>query len=303
MEENRRLELIRDKFPEIVARLNVEKNSNYENMSSQEKIFFKDIFETLQKADSKLFMELFQTITTCSEKSIQENKMMEQNFDLKDHLQLLHNDLVGKNTLFDKKLADDVIKYQPAVDNLYLNYSYLDAKDADGYVKQAENVLEKLKNNQAKPNQKLAQCLDNEKIVFRVFKGDRMDGKCQYRKLNKEDKRRTLVINLSEGCFNKHKEALGMVMAHELSHFIDGKGRPEGYQGKLPVAQEYFADALGYKMAANCGFDIEHYKAENRNLGQSFFSERMDYIEQLQQNDKVLSAYMMRHKFEENNEM
>ena len=36
MEENRRLELIRDKFPEIVARLNVEKNSNYENMSSQE---------------------------------------------------------------------------------------------------------------------------------------------------------------------------------------------------------------------------------------------------------------------------
>ncbi len=299
MGENRKLELIRDKFPEITARLNVEKDSNYENMSSQEKALFKDMFETLQKADPKLFMSLFQTITTCSEKSVQDNKIMEQNFDLKEHLQLLHNELVGQNVLFDKKLTDDVITYQPAVDNLYLNYNYLEPKDEEKYVKQAENVLEKLRSHPSKPNRKLAQCLDDEKIVFRIFKGDKMDGKCQYRKLNKEDKKRTLVINLSEGCFNRHREALGMVMAHELRHFIDGKGRPEGYQGKLPAVQEYFADAVGYKMAVNCGFDIEHYKEENRNLGQSFFSERMDYIEQLQNNDKILSAYMARQKFNE----
>ena len=303
MGDKRKAELIRGKFADIIARLEIEKNSNYENMSSQEKAFFKDVFETLQKSDPKLFLQLFQTITTCSEKSVNDNKIIEQHFDLKEHLRSMHNDLVGKDSWFEGKLAEDTVKYQPAVDNLYLNYNYLEPKDAEPYIKQAEKVMEQLANNPAKPNQKLAQNLKDEKIVFRIFKGDKMDGKCQYRKLNKEDKNRTLVINLSEGCFTKHREALGMVMAHELSHFVDGKGRPEGYQGKLPVAQEYFADALGYKMAANCGFDIEHYKAENRNLGQSFFSERMDYIEQLQQNDKVLSAYMMRHKFEENNGM
>ena len=41
-------------------------------------------------------------------------------------------------------------------------------------------------------------------------------------------------------------------------------------------------------MAKNCGFDIEHYKAENRKLNAPFFNRRMDKIEVLQRNDEAL---------------
>ena len=123
-------------------------------------------------------------------------------------------------------------------------------------------------------------------IEFRIISGSQMDGKCQYRKKNPADRKKTLTICLTEGCFNQHRQALGMVISHELGHFIDARGRPDNYQGSLPQSQEFFADTLGYNMARNAGFDIEHYKSETRKMNIPFLNRRMDNLQRLQNNDK-----------------
>ena len=216
------------------------------------------------------------------------SRVMENGFGLKKHLAAEYREMFGADADFDKKLAQENVVYRPTVENLYLNYQFLDEAAAASYKQQAAEILAKIAENPGKANQKLREALEGVNVEFRIFKGEPLDGKCQYQKVCPEDANKTLVVNLSEGCFKEHQQGLGMLMAHELSHFVDGKGRPDGYQGKLPEAQEFFADAAGYRMAKNCGFDIEHCKAENRKLNAPFFNRRMDKIEVLQRNDEAL---------------
>lgn len=288
MTDDEKLALIQKRFPEIVSRLNKEKETDYGNVTPREKLFFKDVFETLSRTDKKLFLELYQNIATASEQMVAKSRAMENGFGLKKHLAAEYREMFGADADFDKKLAQENVVYRPTVENLYLNYQFLDEVAAAPYKQQAAEILAKIAENPGKANQKLREALEGVSVEFRIFKGEQLDGKCQYQKVCPEDANKTLVVNLSEGCFKEHQQGLGMLMAHELSHFVDGKGRPDGYQGKLPEAQEFFADAAGYRMAKNCGFDIEHYKAENRKLNAPFFNRRMDKIEVLQRNDEAL---------------
>lgn len=48
MTEDEKMIKIRERFPEIVARVNFEKNTDYQNISNREKLFFAEIFEFVQ---------------------------------------------------------------------------------------------------------------------------------------------------------------------------------------------------------------------------------------------------------------
>lgn len=44
MTDDEKLALIQKRFPEIVSRLNKEKETDYGNVTPREKLFFKDVF-------------------------------------------------------------------------------------------------------------------------------------------------------------------------------------------------------------------------------------------------------------------
>lgn len=83
MTDDEKLGLIQKRFPEIISRLNKEKETDYGNVTPREKLFFKDVFETLSRTDKKLFLELYQNITTASGQMVAKSRAMEENFDLK----------------------------------------------------------------------------------------------------------------------------------------------------------------------------------------------------------------------------
>lgn len=285
MTEDEKMAKIRERFPEIVARINSEKNSNYQNISNREKLFFAEIFEFVQQHDKFLFKELFVAMSMPTDDIIKQSKEMEHGFNLKEHLLSSYLSLAGKNSAFENGIADEDIQYAPTVENLYMNYKYLSSEEAAGYEKTARQILDKITSVPGKANAELKRKLEKVTLKMKVFASEEMDGKCQY-----DGKSGVLTISLSEGCFGKHKDALGMVISHEMGHFIDASGRPAGYAGKMGRSQEMYADAVGYKMAASCGFDLEHYKAENRRKG-GFFSERMDAVETLQVVDNAVRSY------------
>ncbi len=285
MTEDEKMIKIRERFPEIVARVNFEKNTDYQNISNREKLFFADIFEFVQQHDKLLFKELFTAMTMPTDDIVKQSKKIEQGFNLKEHLSSSYLSLVGRNSAFEKEIANEDIHYAPTVENLYMNYKYLSSEKAAEYERTARQILDKIISVPGKANAELKHKLEKVALKIKVFASEEMDGKCQY-----DGKFGILTISLSEGCFGKHKNALGMVMGHEMGHFIDASGRPAGYAGKMRHSQEIYADAVGYKMAASCGFDLEHYKAENRQKG-NFFSERMDILEKLQVVDNAVLCH------------
>ncbi len=287
MTEDEKMIKIRERFPEIVARVNFEKNTDYQNISNREKLFFAEIFEFVQQHDKSLFKELFTAMITPTDDIVKQSKKIEQGFNLKEHLLSSYLSLVGRNSSFEKGIADEDLQYAPTVENLYTNYKYLSQEKAAGYEKTARQILDKIISSPGKANAELKNKLEKVTLKINVFVSEDMDGKCQY-----DGKFGILTISLSEGCFGKHKNALGMVMGHEMGHFIDVSGRPAGYAGKMRCSQEIYADAVGYKIAASCGFDLEHYKAENRRKGR-FFSERMDVLEKLQVVDNAVQCHKM----------
>ena len=285
MTEDEKMIKIRERFPEIVARVNLEKNSDYQNISDRDKSFFAKIFEFLQQHDESLFKELFTAMSVPTDDIVKKSKEMEQGFNLKEHLLSSYLSLVGKNSSFENGIADEDIQYAPTVENLYTNYRYLPSEKAEKYEMEARGILDKITSVSGKANAELKKKLEKVTLKVKVFDSEEMDGKCQY-----DGKSGILTISLSEGCFGKHKDALGMVICHEMSHFIDASSRPAGYAGKMWRSQEKYADAVGYKMAASCGFDLEHYKTENRRKG-GFFSQRMDAVETLQIVDNAVRSY------------
>lgn len=80
----------------------------------------------------------------------------------------------------------------------------------------ARQILDKIISVPGKANAELKHKLEKVALTIKVFVSEEMDGKCQY-----DGKFGILTISLSEGCFGKHKNALGMVMGHEMGHFID----------------------------------------------------------------------------------
>lgn len=183
---------------------------------------------------------MFQNVTAASERMTENSRAMENDFDLKAHLAHGSREMFGADADFDERLTREDVVYGPTVENLYLNYNFLDEAAAAPYKQRAAEVLAKVVANPGKANQKLREALEGVNVEFRIFKGEQFDGKCQYQRICPEDKDRTLIVNLSEGCFKEHQQGLGMLMVHELSHFVDGKGRPEGYAGKLSESQEFF---------------------------------------------------------------
>ena len=67
MTDEEKLNLIKQRFPEIISRINREKDTNYENITPREKLFFADVFELVLKKDKALFTELWKNMSTCSE--------------------------------------------------------------------------------------------------------------------------------------------------------------------------------------------------------------------------------------------
>lgn len=285
MAEERKMQLIRERFPEILTWVDKKNKGNYEDVSAKEKDFFADVFQTVLKNDKMLFSELWNHMSCCSQEMLDKNKDIEKSFDLKNHLRKHYQDCVGKNQYFEETLNQEKISYSPKVERLYSSLKYLPPEKTADYEKTAAQMLNKIVSARGPASQKLAQALENTDVLFRISEGENMDGKCVYEKLKPTDKKETLVVVLSEGCFHQHKEALGMVMCHELGHFVDRIGRPQGYNGGMQKAQEFFADALGYDMAKHCGFDLEHYKTENKKFNNPFLNERMARIQQLQTQD------------------
>ena len=286
MTDEEKLNLIKQRFPEIISRINREKDTNYENITPREKLFFADVFELVFKKDKALFAELWKNMSTCSEQNIARNKEIEKTFNLKQHLINTRQQLCGKDNTFSADTTQEEIQYRPNMENLYNTMRDLSSEKTPEYIRQAQNILTRLTSAKGKTNQALKEALADTDIEFRIISGSQMDGKCQYRKKNPADRKKTLTICLTEGCFNQHQQALGMVISHELGHFIDARGRPDNYQGSLPQSQEFFADTLGYDMARNAGFDIEHYKSETRKMNIPFLNRRMDNLQRLQNNDK-----------------
>lgn len=287
MPEEYKMSLIRERFSEILAWVETKKIHNYEDVSAREKAFFADVFQSVFKNDKQLFSELWQKMGTCTAEMIDKNKELEKDFNLKEHLRTHYQDCLGKNKYFEDALNSESISYSPKVENLYSTLQYLSDDQSVEYKAEAKKILDKILSTKGKANQKLFQALENTDITFRISSGKNMDGKCIYERLKPNDKNETLTIVLSEGCFAQHRKGLEMVMCHELGHFIDRIGRPKGYDGGLPRAQEFFADALGYDMARNCGFDVEYFKTENKKFNNDFLNERMSKLSQLQLQDDV----------------
>lgn len=287
MTEDEKLAKIRERFPEIVGRINEEKITDYKKVTDREKKFFAEIFEFVKEHDKTLFLQLFEAVGSGTNEIEQVSKAKEAacGFNLKTHLLTEYVSLLGRNGDFFREVERENVEYGPTMENLYVNYRYLPAERVEGYEQTANEVLQKIVSSSGKANKVLKEKLDGVCVKFGIYAGDKMDGKCQY-----DGEAKTLLISLSEGCFTKHRDALGMVMCHELGHFVDASGRPDGYLGKMGCSQEFFADAVGYKMASASGLEIEHYKNENRRAG-TFFAARMDKIENLQVMDRARRSF------------
>lgn len=74
MTEDEKMIKIRERFPEIVARVNFEKNTDYQNISNREKLFFAEIFEFVQQHDKSLFKELFTAMITPTDDIVKQSK-------------------------------------------------------------------------------------------------------------------------------------------------------------------------------------------------------------------------------------
>lgn len=139
----------------------------------------------------------------------------------------------------------------------FCDISYL-LKEIDGNIKQqyqmrADEVLNEVLSVDVYPNKKLAELLKDNPIIFYYTEQDSTDAAMA--SIFQNGKRRPVML-LDRGLLREdNKELLVGIMCHELGHWLDDNSRPDNFYGEMRLAEECFADLVGFKMCQNVGYN------------------------------------------------
>lgn len=289
---NDKVDFVRQKLSKLQSRLEQLKDTDYSSVTASDCRMLGDYLRSSSQEEK---ISILTSMMSLSDTNKANNARIEENFSLSSHLKGKYKELVGSDKeLFSSIDKEGEVRYQSNIANIYTSNKYLEEKESQKYISIAQTYLEILSDSAGRPNKALKDALKDKNVIFQIFDTPAMDGKCEYKKINPEDTEKSVVISLSTGCFDdKNIGALGMIMAHEFGHFMDVKDRPEGYQGHLPLGQEMFADAIGYNMSVNAGFNTEKFKSYNKNLGDKINNPiliaRSENLQRLQNNQDFFS--------------
>lgn len=185
-------------------------------------------------------------------------------FDLKGHFLGLLNECGGldkrQTALFREKMQTANICAMVPIERFCPETKLIklcDKETAAKYQEQAEKILKRLLEAKGQPNEKMAEMLKDNPVIFCFEESKEQDAGMSGIFLQK--KNRPLMTLLS-GLMEQGKcdeDSLAATMAHELGHWLDHANRPQDYLGKEKLWQECFADVTGYMMAKNAGYDVQ----------------------------------------------
>ena len=234
------------------------------------------------------------------------------NFDVKKQMVSLL-ETYGRVTPRQAALFNQLVQEQKVVRYIpeFCDISYL-MKEIDNDTKQkyqmkTDEVLNEVLSVDVYPNKKLAELLKDNPIIFYYTEHDSTDAAVD--SIFQNGKRRPVMI-LDRGLLREdNKELLVGIMCHELGHWLDDSSRSDNFYGEIRLAEECFADMVGYKMAKNAGYDMSfavekrkimakeqraYCKAENKPLPEkTIFEKRIELLEQAFGNDETSKSNMV----------
>lgn len=196
--------------------------------------------KTLQYLDSKLSLPL---LTNFDVKK-QMISLLEKYGQVTPHQEALFSQLVQEQK---------VVRYIPE----FCDISYL-IKEIDDDIKQkyqmkTDAVLNDILAVGVYPNKKLAELVEDNPIIFYYTEHDSTDAAMA--SIFQNGKRRPVML-LDRGLLREdNKELLVGILCHELGHCLDDSSRPDNFYGEMRLAEECFADLVGFKMCQNAGYN------------------------------------------------
>lgn len=175
--------------------------------------------------------------------------------------------------------AGETLNCSLNVKELWRSSKPLPADDNVDKIKKAEEIFTRLCEADGKSNRYLRDLNAQYPVSFSIVSGQDKDGECR---IVNDEQGKHCVVNLTEGSVSDER-LLPMLIAHELGHYIEGMGRPDGFRGQLPESQEYTADILGAEMALNAGFRINGMSRELKKKNNSFLQARGNALDKFGQ--------------------
>lgn len=179
------------------------------------------------------------------------NPLSEIDFNVDKHLKKLNARLGNLGQNYIEKYSSDNRGISLNSRNLFRTDMFL-SKKAELYTKKALEVLDLFMNGNSKISTELKRLLNNYKIEIKIVNENGCNGSMDFFK-----KKKKAVLALDKGLFERDRDVLAFMLAHELGHFVDYANRPrESTCYVHQVSEECFADVSAAILTNQAGFNL-----------------------------------------------